>query len=443
MLAQNQEIQRVIDAFVTRAPDGAALQALEPLLRQAFFSSARELFQQLLQQAADRIDAEYQVPPGLHCKGRTTIAIQCMFGWCELTRNYYYRPAEQRGHCPVDAALALEGGATPALFRLVCLEGADEASFQKAQEHLKETGGIEVPARQIQRALQRIGPAAQAWPERDAPPEACDAQIMYVSGDGTGVPMRRKELAGRKGKQPDGSAKTRQVYLACVFTQHTRDAEGHPIRDHQSTSYLSTFAPIAEFGLLMRKDARRRGSGTAGKIILLLDGALGLENHGKINFPGALQIVDFYHAVEHLKELLEALFGKGHPDVKKLLGQWKRWLLRDRVQKIIDLAKEQSRGRAGEEKVTQALHYFEHNVERMQYGTYRQLGYFIGSGVVEAGCKTLIGGRCKQSGMFWTRPGAQSVLALRCIRASRQWDTFWQNRANEHAARNDTLALAA
>ena len=125
------------------------------------------------------------------------------------------------------------------------------------------------------------------------------------------------------------------------------------------------------------------------------------------------------------------------------LGRWKRWLLQDRVQAIIGFAKRQRLGRSKKKKVAQALHYFEHNVDRMQYGTYRQLGYFIGSGVVEAGCKTIIGSRCKQSGMFWSRPGAEGVLALRCIRASRQWDNFWKKRANEHAARNDTLAFGA
>jgi hypothetical protein len=322
------------------------------------------------------------------------------------------------------------------------LEGADEASFQKAEEHLKETGGIEVSARQIQRAIQHIGPAAQSWQEQERVPENCQAPILYVSGDGTGVPMRREELAGRKGKQPDGTAKTRQAYLGCVFTQHKCDEDGHPIRDHDSTSYVSTFGSIQDFGLLLRKEARRRGSGTAGKIVLLIDGAVGLENHGQINFPGCQQIVDFYHAVQHLKALLEALLGKEHPEVKKLLGRWKRWLLQDRVEKIIDGARARSQAKPCQEAVAKALHYFEHNVSRMQYGTFRKLGYFIGSGVVEAGCKTIIGSLCKQSGMFWSEPGAENILALRCIRRSRQWQTFWKNRANEHAARNDTLSLA-
>jgi hypothetical protein len=310
-----------MDAFAARSPDGLALRDLELLLRAALFKSAREVFEALLQNAADQIDRAYQPKPGMHFKGRVPIKVDSIFGPCALTRAYYHMPEEECGHAPADAALALESGCTPALFRLLCLEGADEASFQKAEEHLKETGGIEVSARQIQRVIQRIGPTAQAWPEQERTPEKCDAPIMYVSGDGTGVPMRKDELAGRAGKQADGSAKTRQVYLGCVFTQHTRDEQGHPLRDYESTTYVSTFSPVADFGLLLRKEARRRGSGTAGKIILLFDGASGLENHGEINFPGCQQIVDFYHAVEHLKELLEALYGKAHPEVKKWLGR--------------------------------------------------------------------------------------------------------------------------
>jgi hypothetical protein len=79
----------------------------------------------------------------------------------------------------------------------------------------------------------------------------------------------------------------------------------------------------------------------------------------------------------------------------------------------------------------------------MQYGTFRRQGFFIGSGVIEAGCKTVIGSRCKQSGMFWGEPGAENILAFRCIHASRRLDEFWHDRLNSHAARNDSLALAA
>jgi hypothetical protein len=92
--------------------------------------------------------------------------------------------------------------------------------------------------------------------------------------------------------------------------------------------------------------------------------------------------------------------------------------------------------------VEKELGYFVNNVERMRYGTFRRQGFSIGSGVVEAGCKTVIGARCKQSGMFWSRPGAGKVLALRCIDRSHRLDQFWKERLNAHAARTDCLALA-
>jgi hypothetical protein len=423
--------------------NGASAQQWELLVRVAVFKTATEVVAFLFQQAADRIDAVYQPKPGEHYKGRARLQTQGIFGSFEMERGYYFDPEKGQGHFPADAALGLEGGYTPALARLICLESVDETGFEKAQEHLRETGGMEVSARQMQRLVQRVGPAAQAWQERPTPPEPCSAPVLYASGDGTGLPMRKEELAGRKGKQKDGGAKTRQAYLGCVFTQHKRDEKGSPIRDHNSTSYISTLSPVGDFGLLLRKEALRRGSGTAGKIVLLIDGAAGLENLGRINFPDALQIVDFYHALEHLKTLLEALWGKDHPDIQKQRHRWAKRLLKDGVEKIIKQARLWSDGRATQEGVNKALGYFERHIQRMQYGTFRQAGYFIGSGVVEAGCKTVIGSRCKQSGMFWSQDGAENILALRCIKSSRQWESFWKNRANDHVLRNDALALTA
>ena len=326
----------------------------------------------------------------------------------------------------------------------MCLEGADETSYQKAEHHLEETGGIHVSARQIQRMVQRVGAAAQAWQEREAQPGGGAVPIMYVSGDGTGVPMRKEELAGRVGKQPDGTAKTRMAYLGCVFTQHKTDEKGHPVRDYESTTYVSSFGPIEEFGPCLRQDAIRRGLALALQVVLLIDGAEGLANMGRLCFPGATQIVDFYHALEHAGKVLVALLGsKEHPDYKPRLRHWAKRLLNDKVEQLMVQARAECAGKTQAQAVEKELGYFVNNVARMQYGTFRAKGFFIGSGVIEAGCKTVIGARCKQSGMFWGRPGAQNVLALRCIHSSRRLGMFWKDRLNRHAARNDSLALAA
>jgi hypothetical protein len=400
----------------------------------------------LLQQAVDRIDQAYQPKPGEIYKGRDALQVQGMFGSFPLQRDYYHHPAKEQGHYPADDALGLEGSYTPALTKLLCLEGADEPTYLKAERHLQQTGGISVSARQIQRVVQRVGSAAQQWQERPAQPGQCERRwvpILYVSADGTGVPMVPEELAGRKGKQADGTAKTRQVYLGCVFTQHRVDEQGRPVRDWDSTTYLSSFKSIDEFGPLLRQEAFRRGMGSAQKVVVLIDGAHGLENMGRQNFKDAVQIVDFYHALEHAGLVLVALLGKNHPDHKKRLGRWAKRLLKDKVQSLIEETRQECAGKPNASAVEEALHYFVNNVSRMQYGTFRAAGYFIGSGVVEAGCKTVIGGRCKQSGMFWSEPGAENILALRCINSSRRLDEFWKYRLNARTALNDCLPLAA
>ena len=433
--------------FEAAEPNGVAVQQLEVLVRTAIFKPANALIGVLLQAAADRIDAAYQPQPGQLRKGHETLQIDGIFGTFPLQRDYYYHAGKQQGHYPADAALGLEGSTTPALARLVCLEGADEVSYLKAEVHLQETGGITFSARQIQRLVQTVGTPAQQWQAREArqpEPGTKAAPILYVSGDGKGVPMRPEELKGRDGKQTDGSAKTRMAYLGCVFTQHQTDEKGHPVRDHDSTTYVSTFASIDEFGPLLRQEALRRGLALAVQVVLLIDGATGLAHMGRDCFSTALQIVDFYHALEHAGKVLVALLGsKEHPDYKARRGRWAKQLLKDRVDKLITQARKECAGQPNAEAVEKELSYFVNNVERMQYGTFRRRGFFIGSGVVEAGCKTVIGARCNQSGMFWGKPGAENVLALRCIHASRRLGSFWRDRLNALAARNDCLALAA
>jgi len=433
--------------FTTAEPNGVAVHQLEMLVRTAIFKPANALVGCLLQGAADRIDLTYQPKSGEQRKGREPLQVQGIFGHFELTRDYYYYDAgKSQGHYPADAALGLEVGYTPALAKLMCLEGADEATYLKAERHLEQTGGITVSGRQIQRVIQRVGSQAQQWQQRPAKPgscQHCDAPIMYVSADGTGVPMVPEELVGRKGKQADGTAKTRQAYLGCVFTQHRVDEKGRPVRDWESTTYVSGFMPIDEFGPMLRQEAQRRGYGTAAKIVMLIDGAVGLGNMATSNFPGCIQIVDFFHAMEHAGWVLEALIGKSQPDYRARLRRWAKRLLKDKVEDLIEQTRQECAGKPNEQAVDKALHYFVSNVSRMQYGTFRAAGYFIGSGVVEAGCKTVIGGRCKQSGMFWSESGAENILALRCIQSGRGLDEFWKHRLNTAAARNDCLPLAA
>jgi hypothetical protein len=140
----------------------------------------------------------------------------------------------------------------------------------------------------------------------------------------------------------------------------------------------------------------------------------------------AFQILDLYHALEHLATLTKLL--EAHPDTAKTLWQtWREQLLVDEVAEVLGQARERAAKLSGEaaELAADEIGYFQNNQSRMLYGTYRALGFFYGSGVVEAGCKTVIGGRCKGSGMLWSEPGATHVLDLRCSLFGNQFDQVW------------------
>lgn len=291
-----------------------------------------------------------------------------------------------------------------------------------------------------ERLVQRLGPAVDPWMKGLAP-SAGTIPILYASCDGTGTPMHASELAGRKGKQADGSSKTREVKLGAVFTQHRTDEKGRAVRDHESTTYVGSYESASDFSPRLRDEARRRGLGNAARGVFLSAGARWAEDIGKDCFAGAASILDFYHAGERLHSLSESL-GGANPCARASL--WKDLLLRDRVADVIAQAERlQTQSAASAEGVEEHLGFIRRHRDRMLYGTYRANGWLIGSGVVEAGCRTVAGTRLKQSGMFWPESGATCVLNSRTLLLSRRLDAFWADRANTAAGRNDTLALAA
>ena len=240
--------------------------------------------------------------------------------------------------------------------------------------------------------------------------------------DGTGVPMTSRETAGREGKGEDGRARTREVKLGVFFTQDKLDKDGYPVRDRASTSVIATFEPAPVFADLVKSEGIRRGADHVRQLTILGDGAAWIWGIATAKFPEATQIVDLFHAREHLHDLARKL-------EFMLLDQKQEWLaarLEDLDYGYIDGITAATRKYPLEgvkkEEIDTALGYFDNNAPRMRYHWFRQCGLFIGSGVVEASCKTVIGQRLKQSGMHWTLSGADAITALRCREASSQWE---------------------
>lgn len=414
---------------------------LEEQFRIALLRAGAPLFAVLLQTRIDQIDGDYQARVHQVRMGRREVKVETLLGEVSVQRDYYYDRLGGQGHFPADAALGLEGCCTPALARLMCRAAAVQ-SYQEGSRDLAEYGAIQVDERQIQRVVLRIGPDVAPWlKEHAGSPKA--APLMYVSCDGTGAPMRPEELVGRKGKQPDGKAKTREVKLGAIFTQHTRDEKGRPLRDHDSTTYVGGLDKAQDFGLLLREEGIRRGVGSAQQVVYLSDGAAWTEEVQRQNFPGAVSILDFYHAAQRVHSLANAIESE-ESAAKKRAGKWTKHLLKDGVSEVIAQARQSlPRNRKNRSAAIEQIAFLENHKKRMLYGTYRKRGWFIGSGVIEAGCKTVVGKRLKQSGMFWSQSGASCVLEFRTLLLSRRFDLFWQDRQNQAAAQNDALAFDA
>lgn len=378
---------------------------------------------------------EDQGRPGEKRHTGRELRVETLFGPIQIRRNYYHCQAEQSGRAPLDEALGLVNGYSPGLVRMMGRVGARQ-SFEAGAADLRALAGVEVQGRQIQRMVNRVGPAVRETLRPKALPEALSQRVpvFYVALDGTGVPMVARELEGRPGKQRDGSAKTREIKVGCSFTQTALDEEGLPLRDPGSTSYLVGFEPASEFGSRFRQDAVDRGMAKADVVVFISDGAPCLRKIGKDDFPFAIPILDLYHALLHLDALAADLHGKDTPEALDATRRWKDWLLQDDAPLVLEeanLLAGKLRGPRREE-ARKNIGYLERNQDRMFYGTYRHMGLFYGSGVVEAGCKSVIGQRLKNSGMFWTEAGALNVAALRCALLDDRFDKYWDERNQTH-----------
>ena len=360
--------------------------------------------------------------PGQRRHADRRCEVLSVFGPVTLARDYYHPPGPEGGF-PLDRVLGLIGGCTPGAARMLGRTAA-QLPYLESRQQLQELAGITVEPSQIQRLVQLLGPPAQArlvelpGPARQAVPE------FYVSVDGTGVPMIRAELEGHRGRGPDGQAHTREIKLAALFTQTTRDAEGDPIRDPQSTTYLASFVSSDLFGGLVRQAALARGLAQAGRVIFLGDGAAWVWEIARTCFPQAVLILDYYLASQHVVALARAIY----PEAGTAQNWAVRWqsLIYDSELDVLLSEARAAADPAPTETVQRELDYLERNRARMDFRHYREQGWFIGSGVVEAGCKRVIGQRLKQSGMFWRETGATAVASLRCaLLSAGGWNYLW------------------
>jgi len=373
----------------------------------------------------------------MESRGRRKKALLSILGTIEYERSMFMCPVCGATRFPGDELLDVEETSrTPGMRRMMARAGS-KTPFKEAAEDLLIYAGVSVSPKDVERVAEGIGERMEKWVCQEgekalaAGPSNADSPpvpILYVLYDGTGVPMVKSEIAGRKGKQPDGSAKTREAKLGCVFTQTALDSEGRPVRDDDSTSFVGAIENAEDFGWRIFKEAKRRGLDRAERLAVLADGAKWAWNLAKLHFPRAVQIVDIYHAKEHVADLCKLLF-KDEKERTRFRLKWWTDMEDGRIETIVAEAKLRLPRHDAERKAAKKqIAYLINNKERMRYAAFRFQGLFVGSGVVEAGCRTIIGLRLKQSGMEWSVAGANNIIALRCGIQSRLFEDYWASR---------------
>ena len=360
-------------------------------------------------------------------------------GEATISPPYYLCPHCHRGQFPADVELDIEPTEfSPGVRRLQAVVG-QEAPFDHGGQQLKLLADREVTTKAVERTAEAIGePIAareqveiQRAVQLDLPIVVGEPiPMMYVQMDGTGIPMGNKEIEGRQGKQAGQPAHTREVKLGCVFTQTNWDEEGYAIRDPDSTPYVGAIETAEEFGKRLYVEAWKRGWSRAAKKVAIGDGAEWIGNLAQQHFPGAIQIADLYHARQPLCELARKLYPNDEfPQKRWLVIHKDLWLDEGKIEELVaSLRSLQPPSAELAEKIRTEAEYFEKNNQRMPYPQFREQHLFVGSGVIEAGCKTVIGSGCQQSGMFWTVRGANAILALRCCHLNGRFEDYWESR---------------
>ena len=437
----NQLLGRI---FAQRRHSGRTdLEAVESALRAALHQAGATALSELLQYQAPAPDQrQLPCPCGHHAQYQELRSkpVLTVMGRAQISRPYYLCSHCHQGQFPADVELDVKDTeVSPGVRRMLAVVGA-AAPFDHGRQQMEVLAGLEVTTKAVERTAEAVGGDIAQGEQREIQraiqldlPIVVDppVRILYVQMDGTGVPVVKKETVGRQGKTDGQPAHTREVKLGCVFTQTKWDKKkGYAIRDPDSTTYTGAIETAEAFGKRIYLEAWKRGWSRAETKVVMGDGAEWIWNLAAQHFPGAVQIVDLYHARQHLWELARKLYPNAEVNQKVWMKAHQRRMLdKGKIERLVGALRSiHSANPEVREKIRTEADYFERNAERMRYPKFRRQHLFVGSGVIEAGCKTVIGSRLKQAGMFWTVRGANAIVALRCCHINGRFEDYWEAR---------------
>lgn len=353
-----------------------------------------------------------------------------LVGGARLRRAYYHCSRCGTGQVPWDLQLGLgRRDLTPAATEIVTLAGTLTSFGEAAEKTLIKMAALRLSESTVERVTEAAGERLsellqakttfgprQSWQwQRDAHGHT----TAYVSLDATGV--RRQ---GERAARADG----RMAYVAMIYNANSEHDPRRP-QPHQ-VRYLAGFYELDELGLQLRRQAAQVGWDQAEQQIALTDGGNGLEQFMRRNFPLAECILDFYHASEHVANLARALHPADEEAFQQQAHAWNHQLKHEGGAALLaawEQVDTSARSTEVRETHRQEMQYLKNNLHRTNYPRYLANGWQIGSGPVEAACKTVVGQRLKCSGMRWGEDGADAVCHLRALYLGQpgQWESFW------------------
>lgn len=395
----------------------------------AAWKAARQFGQLMIQAHADEAGNGYmgsRIPCECGAKMRyVDTRSRTVTTWCgqmTLRRAYYRCDSCGASSFPLDKQLCMPAGHfSESIIEAISYCSA-QLPFECASETLERLTGISVSPKEAQILSEGIGAEMDEELKEQA-------QIAVTDGlDSTSNPDRLYiTIDGVMVRELDGWHETKVSAIYDGVSEAGLDGACADVAN--DITYVARKAPPDEFGACVSAEAQQRGEANAAEIIALADGAVWIWNLVDAYFPEAVQIIDWYHASEHIWEFARIMYEGNEERCKAwvdeqlgLLSEGQVEGLVDRLRAMTGLRDEASAGR------NDLARYLERNRQRMRYDEYRAKGYHIGSGVVESACKNVVQMRHKRPGMRWSPEGSQKVLNLRTYALNGEWDEFWSNR---------------
>jgi hypothetical protein len=342
------------------------------------------------------------------------VGVEVRYGQCERCH---------RGQAPVLQEMRVdEKGFTEGLQELALVAGVMEPYAVARDELLGRFAGVTVSVEKIERLVEQEGERAERFlretPEHDHGVGPGETGPCYVGIDGGMI-----FVEGR----------WQEAKLGCLYQARDRVELSPTRRELMARQVVAVRGEPAALGALLWPRARAAGIDEGREVVVLGDGAPWIWNLAAEQFPRRVEILDWYHAKEHVSETARILYGEGSERSEQWRQEQLDRLWEDGVEEVIAALRflGAHQRRAAKRKAVEDLRrYLTTNQERMRYRTFREAGYQIGSGAAESAIGHVVQQRMKRSGMRWEAPGADAMLALRSVyRSIGAWDTFWRARA--------------